>query len=118
MKYYNEFKDIKVGDEVQWNSSTGKATKGLVRYVSQEFECFSVAWCDNSVDNSYSTTDTKLGNNLRRVIKVDESKQGNVKDSTENKIKELIIHLVQANQTERACEALEVLRKYLKSTGM
>jgi len=32
---------------------------------------------------------------------------------TEDKIKELIVHLVQVNQTERACEVIEVLRKYV-----
>lgn len=36
-------------------------------------------------------------------------------DSTEDKIKELIIHLVQVNQIDRACEIIEVLKKY-KST--
>ena len=122
MKYYNEFKDVKVGDEVQWNSGA-KVTEGIIKHVSQEFECFTVEWSDNSADNTYSMTDSNIRSNLRGLSKISRAEKETMKsepiqDTTEDKIKELINHLVQVNQTERACEALELLRKYLKSTGM
>jgi len=112
----NKLYDFHNGVKVLWDLRDGQKVEGEVIYVTSAGNV-GVQWKDEPEGTvyDYHYSDDHLS------ILVKDKQQSNAevkntednKDSTEDKIKELIVHLVQVNQTERACEVIEVLRKYV-----
>jgi len=102
---------IKAVDTTRFNyGNWNDATAGLVTGVSKELVTFNVRWDDSQLTNVYEIGDSSLKKYMRRVNKVETVLKPT--ESTEEMIKNLIVHLVLVNETDRACEVIEVLRKY------
>lgn len=111
----NTLYDFHNGVKVLWDLRDGQQVEGEVIYVTSAGNV-GVQWQDEPEGTvyDYHYSDEHLS------VLMQNKKESNMKvktteinsDSTEDKIKDLIVHLVQANQTNRACEVIDVLRKY------
>lgn len=114
----NKLNDFHNGVKVLWDLRDGQQVEGEVIYVTSAGNV-GVQWQDEPEGTvyDYHHSDEHLSVLMQNKQKSNmEVKTTEINsDSTEDKIKELIIHLVQVNQIDRACEIIEVLKKY-KST--
>jgi len=105
----NKLSDFLMGTRVIYTYNDGRTDIGTV--VGQYTENIRVQWDDEDeceiMDYHYNNTHITLANSAS-VTKDSES--------TEEKIKSLIVHLVAVNETDRACEVIEVLKRYLRAT--
>ena len=112
----NKLSDFKLNTQVIYRYEDGRIDLGAVQgYYGENIR---IQWSQEDendlMDYHYSNPQIVLVSSL--LIKQSNISTNTVvksDDITEDKIKELIVHLVQINQTERACEVIEVLRKYV-----
>ena len=101
----NKLSDFLMGTRVIYRYNDGRTDLGTV--VGQYYaENIRVLWDgeEDGLDYHYSNPQIMLTGS---ALGVKDSK------STEEKIKNLIVHLVAVNETDRACEVIEVLKRYL-----
>lgn len=112
----NKLYDFRNGVKVLWDLRDGQKVEGEVIYVTSAGNV-GVQWQDEPegtvYDYHYSDGHLSILVKNKQQINAEVKTTELHKDSTEDKIKELIIHLVAVNQTDRACEVIEVLRKYV-----
>ena len=107
--------DFKQGTVVLYKYPNGYLVPGVV--VGFYCENIRIQWNDAETGDimDYHYTDTcimlesSVLNETNNTVKESSS-------SIEDKLKELIIHLVGVNQTELACDVIEVLKKYKHNT--
>ena len=102
----NKLSDFLMGTRVIYRYNDGRTDLGTV--VGQYAENIRVLWDaeEDGLDYHYSNPQIMLTGSASVAIKDSES--------TEEMIKSLIVHLVTVNETDRACEVIEVLKRYLK----
>lgn len=112
----NKLSDFKLNTQVIYRYKDGRIDLGAVQ--GWYGENLRIQWSQadegDLMDYHYSNPQIVLVSSL--LIKQSNTSTDTVvksDDITEDKIKELIVHLVQINQTNRACEVIEVLRKYI-----
>lgn len=112
----NKLSDFKLNTQVIYRYKDGRIDLGAVQ--GWYGENLRIQWSQadegDLMDYHYSNPQIVLVSSL--LIKQSNTSTDTVvksDDITEDKIKELIVHLVQINQTNRACEVIEVLRKYV-----
>jgi len=112
----NKLSDFKLNTQVIYRYKDGRIDLGAVQ--GWYGENLRIQWSQadegDLMDYHYSNPQIVLVSSL--LIKQSNISTDTVvksDDITEDKIKELIVHLVQINQTNRACEVIEVLRKYV-----
>lgn len=102
--------DFKVGTIVEWTYLDKRKVEGEVQGISGN--SLTIQWKDEPIGRTfeyrYSDSSLSIPKSPEIELKITEDN----KDSTEDKIKELIVHLVQINQTELACCTIAVLQKY------
>ena len=115
----NELYNFHAGTKVLWDLRDGRKVEGEVLYVTSAGN-IGVQWQDEPEGTVH---DYHYSEKLLSVL-VKDKQQSNAevknteanKDSTEDRIKELIVHLVQINQTELACCTIDILQKYTHNT--
>lgn len=111
----NKLSDFKLNTQVIYRYEDGRIDLGAVQgYYGENIR---IQWSQEDendlMDYHYSNPQIVLVSSL--MIKQSSTTKIN-NDSTEDKLKELIVHLVQINQTELACCAIDILQKYTHNT--
>jgi len=102
--------DFKVGTIVEWAYSPIRKVEGEVQGISGN--SLTIQWKDEPINRTfeYRYSDSSLSIQTSPEMELRITKDN--KDSTEDKLKDIIIYLVQVNQTELACDTIVVLQKY------
>jgi len=118
MKNTRKLSNFKHGTKVLWGLRDGRQVEGEVKWVTSDGK-IGVQWEDEPCGEVY---DYHYLNEYLSILKKDKEQYspqvstqvvtGTSQDSIEDKLKELIIHLVAVNQTELACDSIVVLQKY------
>lgn len=118
MKNTRKLSDFKIGTKILWDLRDGQYVEGEVKWVTSAGN-IGVQWQDEPYGEVY---DYHYSVEYLSILKVDKEQcspqvspkvvTGTSQDSIEDKLKELIIHLVQVNQMELACDSIVVLQKY------
>jgi hypothetical protein len=103
----NKLSDFLMGTRVTYTHNDGRTDLG--RVVGWYCENIRVQWDNADVGD---TMDYHYSN--PKIALVNSASVTKDSESTEEKIKSLIVHLIAINETDRACEVIEVLKRYLK----
>jgi len=102
--------DFKVGTIVEWTYLDKRKVEGEVQGISGNY--LTIQWKDEpsgrTFEYRYDEDDLSIQKSPEVELQVKEIN----KDSIEDKLKELIIHLVAVDQTELACDTIVILQKY------
>ena len=113
----NKLSDFKNGTKVLWDFKNNQFSEGQVKYVTSGGNV-GVQWQDEpegtvyayNYTNSHLIINNDLTINENPCISTTQEDYSLI--SPEDKLKDLIIHLVAVDQTELACCVIEVLKKY------
>lgn len=111
----NTLYDFHKGVKVLWDLRDGQYVEGEVKWITSAGNV-GVQWQDEPEGTvyNYHYSDGHLST-LKECKKESSTLVKNTeinKNSIEDKLMDLIIHLIAVDQTDRACEVIEILKKY------